>query len=137
MLVVLPALDFMAQSSQCLWGFFGQRKEQVELECCNVLHVGRHTDVCMKVYILLLKKDGTGTNCKGRDCVSQLTQGQLLWDDRLKHHFKKMKNKKTKGKKDEVVNHELLATLYNVPSSSSYSVEAPWPRRVPDSHHCP
>lgn len=33
----------MAQSSLCLHGFLG--KEQEDVECCNVLHVGKHPDV--------------------------------------------------------------------------------------------
>ncbi len=41
----------MAQSSQC---FLGWQKGQVEVECCNVLHVGKHPVVYEGLFFFCL-----------------------------------------------------------------------------------
>lgn len=39
------ASGFMAQLSKCFWLFLGQQQGQVKVECCDVLHLGKHLHV--------------------------------------------------------------------------------------------
>lgn len=69
--------------------FLDGKKGHVEVECCNVLHVGKYPDVYEGLFFFCLTMMALEPTVK-----QALTQGQLLWDDgggealcEIKRHF--------------------------------------------------
>lgn len=126
--MVLPASDIMAQSSLCLQGFLGQQKQQIVLECCNVLHVGKNPDVCgMKVCFSIKHWWHRSPQCQRLwHRLGQLLLNECLYviSNRIYTIWRKRTGRKGCYK--------LLATLYVLPSSlGSMAASCPW------IHCCP